>query len=1179
MSKWPEFRKRTLVLTSVISSMTCLSALAQEDPEVEEVIVTGSYLRGSPLDAPSPVQVVDRASIEAQGAAQIWDVIKNLEINSGSITNEGTDGGNAAMGNLSGTANVNLRNLGENSTLTLINGKRQVAAATTTPSGGEFVDINTIPLVMVERLEVLTDGGSALYGSDAVAGAVNVIMRTQFEGFELYGDVQAIAKEANKQDRTVSAIWGWASSTGDTHFVLAGEVFHRDPVPITAARYFDEKSEFTGTVGGLGTPIANAAFGSRLNTAYLNRDIMAQRVEEGGSATNLYTDPGCFTQTSTNGEPFFVGTRTASRGSPSSSCREDSYEWSLLAVGMERESIAGAFNHSFNESVEFYSFAQYSKSDIQRADSGVYSSRGPTMFLAQPGAHVGNLIAALGAPVSYSPGRYAELGSMAHLVGLTPPTNIPNAPIAGYNGGVNVPMHSSIVIGNAPRSGAKNQMNKTETVGVQAGIKGEFYAANDRRFNYDVSYSWSGTSFELEYKTYIRDRAELAANGLGGPNCTPNGRADFDFAGQGPGHPAAYTNAINLGQAIGALPAASAAGLRPTFWDNLAGSMTQTFFPGFVFTTRENLALALTSNNHGQGGCQFYNPFLTQNTDPNLANSQELIDWMLPTIRRADKRNKLGVFDAVVSGELFEMRGGVAQMAFGAQYRMQNNASIAPEINLPGLANAILGYDANGVPNNFHYVSNNYECAQCIFNYDHDRNVRAVFAEFSLPFWNRVESQLAVRYEDYGGTIGGEVTPKMALSWRPVDELLLRASFSQSFRAPNIGVQLAGLEASSTTFRDPIRNIAVRSGLLEANNTNARPNSSYTAGSPAPDIGNEYANTYSTGFIWTPGGRLEGLSINADLWRFEVKDRVMPQPGIASIAHEIEAFNSVVGNTNNYVFNGTIPSSPSGPYEGFSPFTPCDPVALAARDGTDPENASNKNARGQTVPFSRLDCVVDPRAYTVPGVVRTVGSTSAGLTTIQFKAINAGQVISDGVDLKMGYRWNTDYGRIRVGMDFTFVNQYRLKDVPGLELGLRETGIFDAAGTTGDGLLVRSLPDKKGNISLNWSSNSLRHSVTAITRFIGSYSNLQYQDTFDNGNDYVRSIVNREISSYTSMDLQYNYVHEWANTNLGTSVFTVGMLDAFNATLPFHYNGSLNYDAAAFDGRGRRLYARALLQF
>ncbi|CAN0498856.1 unnamed protein product, partial [Discosporangium mesarthrocarpum] len=81
--KFPGTRRAiTLAVLAGISFQT----QAQQDPDdIEEVVVTGSYIRGTPLDAPSPVQVVDRDSIEAQGAAQIWDVIKNLEINSGSL--------------------------------------------------------------------------------------------------------------------------------------------------------------------------------------------------------------------------------------------------------------------------------------------------------------------------------------------------------------------------------------------------------------------------------------------------------------------------------------------------------------------------------------------------------------------------------------------------------------------------------------------------------------------------------------------------------------------------------------------------------------------------------------------------------------------------------------------------------------------------------------------------------------------------------------------------------------------------------------------------------------------------------------------------------------------------------------------------------------------------------------
>ena len=1146
MSVWLANPKRNLLLTGIISSISCIPISAQE-PEVEEVIVTGSYLRGSPLDAPSPVQVVDRTSMEAQGAAMIWDVIKNLEINSGSITNEGTDGGLASMGNLSGTANINLRNLGENSTLTLINGKRMVAAATVTGTGGEFVDINTIPLVMVDRIEVLTDGGSALYGSDAVAGAVNVIMRTQFEGLEVYGDIQGIEKAGNLYDKTASVIWGWASDSGDTHFVLSGEMFQRDPVPVEYARFFDEKTEFSGTVGGLGVPSNVAAFGARVNPSYINRAAVDQAVAEGGTNQLRYTDPLCYELNSADGTPFFTGTRTSQRGEPNSSCRESTTEWSLLSVGMERASVAGAFNHTFNEKAQFYSFFQYSESDIERADAGNASSRGPTVFLAAPGSHAGN--PAWG---GYSIGQPAELGYFAPAAGLSRPTaaDIQNAPIALANGGLNVPMYANLQLDNSPRTGQQiYNINRTETLGAQVGLKGEFYALNNRRLNYDVGYSWSGTSFEQDYRTFQRDRSELAANGLGGPNCTPNGRTDFDFQ-RARGH---------ISPAI------------PTFWDYYGNGFTQTFFPGFVFTTRESLSLALTSNNHGKDGCSFYNPFLTSMTNPALANNQELVDWMLPTIRRADKRNKLGVIDAVISGELMDLAGGMSQFAVGAQYRMQTNQSRAPEMNLPGLPQAILGYDGNGVPDEFHYVSNNYECSQCIFNYDHDRNVKAVFAELSLPFLPNVETQIALRWEDYGGNIGGEVTPKLGMSWRPVDELLLRASFSQSFRAPNIGVEREGLEASRTTFRDPIRNQEVRAGMKPADNANALPNGTYLAGAPAPDVGNEYANTYSTGFIWTPGGRLEGLTLGADLWRFEVEDRVMPQPGISSIAHEIEAFKVAAASSSNYVYNHTLSASAA------NPFASCDPAALEVQWGTDPANS--RNPAGQVINFSRLDCVVDPRSYVVQNVVRSTGSTSAGLITIISKAINAGEVVSDGVDFKAAYRWATDYGRFRISSDFTWVNQYTLNDVPGLELGLLESGLFDAAGTTGDGLLVRSLPDVKGNVTMNWTSNSAKHSVTAITRYIGSYEDLAYDNVYTNGNDYVRSLVDDTIESYQSWDFQYNYTHEWANRNLGTSVFTVGVLDAFNANLPFRYAGTLNYDAGVFDGRGRRLYARALLQF
>lgn len=1120
---------RRAITLAVLAGIS-IQVQAQQDPDdIEEVVVTGSYIRGTPLDAPSPVQVVDRDSIEAQGAAQIWDVIKNLEINSGSLGAPGTDG-TGEYSQLEGTAMVNLRNLGENSTLTLINGKRMAPAGATTESGGEFVDINSIPLVMTDRVEVLTDGGSALYGADAVAGVVNVLMRTDFVGLELYGDLQGIEAASNKFDATVSGIWGWESDDGRTNFVLSAERFERDPVPVSAASSYNENSEFLGTVGTAGTLISSPAFGGNVSPGWVNEEVRAYNVANGGEDEVVYTDPGCYTVTSQDGSPLIIGQKRETRGERSGTCREDTSAYNFIANKTERNSFAASFGHSFSESAELYAFSHYSDAETVRADDGYNASRGPTVFLAQPGAYTRNPAYGFNAI-----GQTLEIGFFAPSIGLTRPTeaDIPNSPMSAANGGPNVAMYQGVRDG-LPRQLSENNVTWTNSSSVQLGLRGDFNVG-ERAFNYDVSYSFSQSSLEAQYKTFNRERAELAANGLGGPNCTPNGVPDFDFVGQ----PGPFGGAV------------------PQAWDFYAPGLVQTFFPGFVFTTRESLSYALTSNNQGQGGCMFYNPFLTSLTDADLANSRELMDWMNQTVRRTDKRNRLGVLDAVVSGEMFEMRGGTAQFAAGAQYRERNTLSRANPLNEPGLQNRILGYDANGVPNEFHYVSNNFECSLCSFNYDHDRTTKSLFGELSLPFWENVESQIAVRWEDYGGNIGDEISPKIALSWRPIDSLLLRGSFSKSFRAPNIAIIEQGLESSSVTFRDPISNQAVRAGLVPPTDENAEPEFTYTLGGPAPNVGNEYANTYGLGFIWTPEGALDGFSLQADFWRFEVDDRVLPEPPIRALQPEIDAFLAASQDPSNYILNDTIPADSPQPY------TPCDPAALEAQYGRDSEE--------------RLNCVVDPRVYTAPGIQRAFGVTNASLITLTLGAINAGKIEADGVDLKAGYNWSNDLGNWRVTADYTHVRQYKLSEVPGLTRGLVDTGIYDAAGTTGDGNLVRSLPDNKGNITFSWSNGN--HSATLINRHIGSYQNLNYDNSYQTGSDFVRSLLTRKIDSYSTIDLQYNYTHNWSNLNLGATRFTVGMLDALDEDLPYYDEGTLDYDSVVFDGRGRRWYARVLWQF
>ena len=149
--------------------------------DIEEVMVTGSYIKGSPTDGASPVEVVDRETIEDIGATSIADITRNLSVNSGSENNSDS----FTQGATQGTSNVNLRGLGLSSTLILVDGRRHTLTGATANDGSAFVNTNAIPVVALERVEVLKEGAASIYGSDAVAGVVNYIFRRDFTVVEL----------------------------------------------------------------------------------------------------------------------------------------------------------------------------------------------------------------------------------------------------------------------------------------------------------------------------------------------------------------------------------------------------------------------------------------------------------------------------------------------------------------------------------------------------------------------------------------------------------------------------------------------------------------------------------------------------------------------------------------------------------------------------------------------------------------------------------------------------------------------------------------------------------------------------------------------------------------------------------------------------------------------------------
>ncbi|MFC4159852.1 TonB-dependent receptor [Chitinimonas lacunae] len=154
---------------------------AAEPAQGERVEVVGTSIKRVAKEGAVPVITVKREEIERSGAQTVADVLQALTANAGSFGDQ-----TAAISDSASFSSVSMRGLGASSTLVLLNGRR-IAVASFDSSGGNFVDLNTLPLGAIERIEVLKDGASAIYGSDAIAGVINVVTKRNYKGLEAKG--------------------------------------------------------------------------------------------------------------------------------------------------------------------------------------------------------------------------------------------------------------------------------------------------------------------------------------------------------------------------------------------------------------------------------------------------------------------------------------------------------------------------------------------------------------------------------------------------------------------------------------------------------------------------------------------------------------------------------------------------------------------------------------------------------------------------------------------------------------------------------------------------------------------------------------------------------------------------------------------------------------------------------
>lgn len=225
---------------AILGVLVSASAVAQEsdapERELEEVIVVGSQIRGANIVGALPVSVISVDDIEATGVDSGDDLLEYAAEQGQNYFTEAEDasgGVNASRGDVGA---YNLRNLGVGNTLTLLNGRRLVNSPgyQTELVGGDFVptisvNANLIPVTGLDRVEILRDGASAIYGADAVAGVVNNVLQTDYEGFEITGRLSGY-DHFDAEDTTITAKWGSFFNDGATNVSVFFSHYDRDNI-------------------------------------------------------------------------------------------------------------------------------------------------------------------------------------------------------------------------------------------------------------------------------------------------------------------------------------------------------------------------------------------------------------------------------------------------------------------------------------------------------------------------------------------------------------------------------------------------------------------------------------------------------------------------------------------------------------------------------------------------------------------------------------------------------------------------------------------------------------------------------------------------------------------------------------------------------------------------------------
>lgn len=824
---------------------TTTGTTAAETGSEDEVLVTGSRIRRPNDVSPLPVTTVSSEEIFQSGRISVGDVLNDLPQLRSSMGSQNSTSG-------LGTRGVNfldLRGLGRSRTLVLINGRRQVSADII--NNGNAVDINSLPTDLIERVDIVTGGNSSIYGSDAIAGVVNFILKDNFEGLELHAQT-GISDYGDAGNQYISLVAGKNFADGRGNISINAEFAHQSDYYASGRPNLRQNDAFVIVDTDTGTSFDDVkdrvyyndlrsttiSLGGQLGFRYNNTASAPCGVDAVGSAFtcaflfqpngSLVNQTGLRVGLGPNGN-FVGGNGTTSR------------EGQLVALSPDvKRYVVNVLGH-FEVSPAFVPFveAKYVRTEAFGSQSGPFFSQGQTLSdgIAVAGFNDRSYGSATGTTNGAVNREAIRLDnpylSAAARATITAQLN------AAINSGVNP--NTGTAYGTTA-AGLANQATSLAQV-----------AAGTYRFSLRRNYLDLGARDErITRETY---RAVLGVRGDLG--------SDFN-----------YEVSANYGE-----------------------HKEKNVISGNINRQRFLLAMDTTTNGAGQivcrsqldaryagsdrGGnpaqlaadiaaCVPLNPF----GEGNISDAAKAYLTM-PTL--AEGKATQFVASGFVSGNLgslFTLPGGPVGFSVGAEYRRETLTYDLDDLTQAGYA------FYNAIPS---FTSPAFE-------------VKEAFAEISIPLVKDVfllkelTLNASGRVADYKGGAGTVYAYSGSAAWRPVNDLLLRASYSRSVRAPYLGDVYSEPGQNFTPApADPCsaRNINTGSATRVANCTAAgRPagyDFVYTSSLEIVSGGNldlkaEKSKSLTLGAVFQPSF-LPGFSASVDYYSITVDD-VITSPSV-----------------------------------------------------------------------------------------------------------------------------------------------------------------------------------------------------------------------------------------------------------------------------------------------------------